>query len=391
MSTLENPVKNEMASPTAPPLLEINDLKVVFQTYAGQVKALDGINLTLYKGETVGLVGESGCGKSVTATTIVGLLSENAKVAEGQILLNKDDLLRMNRKEMREIRAKKVAMVFQDPATFLNPVLTIGQQIGEVFQLDSARIERTALGVRMDELKSKVKGATNPNEREQAQAQLDELTKSSGSPPKADRRTKKIAVNALVKDALLKARLPDPDRIMREYPHELSGGMKQRCMIAMAIARNPELLIADEITTALDVTIQAQILELLRLLKEEVQSTILIITHDLGIVAETCDRVAVMYAGNVIEVTSVKELFRKPLHPYTQGLLKAIPKFAAGRERLESIPGSVPDLIYPPTGCRFHPRCSYAWDLCQKVKPELYEAEKGHTVACHLYTKEGKK
>lgn len=375
---------------TEKPVLEIKNLQVDFHTYAGTVKALEGINLKLYKGETVGLVGESGCGKSVTATTIVGLLPENAKVVQGEILLDGENVLDFSKKEMREVRARKIAMVFQDPATFLNPVLTIGTQLGEVFSLDDRRVNLRALDLRIQELKGKIGAAADDATRANIQSELRTLEESRGNPPKAGRRAKKRAVDDMVRNALSKARLPDPERIMTEYPHELSGGMKQRCMIAMAIARNPEVLIADEITTALDVTIQAQILELLRVLRKEVQSSILVITHDLGVVAETCDRVAVMYAGDIIEVGPVGEIFEKSLHPYTQGLLRAIPKFTAEHSRLESIPGSVPDLIYPPGGCRFNPRCSYAWDLCQKARPELYEKEPNHSVACHLYT-EGKR
>ena len=368
------------------PVLDVKNLRVDFHTYAGEVKALENINLKLYKGETLGLVGESGCGKSVTATTIVGLLPENAKVVSGEILLEGQDILSLSKGQMREVRAKRIAMVFQDPATFLNPVLTIGEQLGEVFQLDSKRVDAFALKTKISGLSAESAEQGDPSRKSAIQQEIESLEQRRENPPKGSRGDRKKATKAMVKDALTKVRLPDPERIMKEYPHELSGGMKQRCMIAMAIARNPAVLIADEITTALDVTIQAQIVELLRILREEVQSAILVITHDLGVAAETCDRIAVMYAGDVVEVAPVDDLFKNSLHPYTQGLLKSIPKFAAERSKLESIPGSVPDLISPPPGCRFHPRCPHAWDYCQRVRPELFEKTTNHTVACHLYT-----
>lgn len=377
-----------MGSTPREPLLEIKDLQVVFDTYAGEVKALNHVDLTLFRGETIGLVGESGCGKSVTASTIVGLLPENARVVGGEILLNGEDLLKKTKNQMRGVRANNVAMVFQDPTTFLNPVLTIGEQLEEVFELDQERIAIAALREQSDELENNLETSTDSRVRDLARTELAKMKDSKARAPRPDRAKRKKIVREMAMDVLKKVRLPDVERIMKEYPHELSGGMRQRCMIAMAIARNPDLLIADEITTALDVTIQAQILELLRILKEEFHSTILIITHDLGVVAETCDRVAVMYAGSVVEIAAVDELFGESLHPYTQGLLRAIPRFTGGSSMLESIPGSVPDLINPPTGCRFNPRCPHAWDLCQKKRPELLEARPNHAVACHLYTKE---
>lgn len=375
------------AGPVAKPILEVKDLKVVFHTYAGLVKALDGVNLTLRKGQTIGLVGESGCGKSVTAAAVVGLLPENAEVIGGEVLFKGEDLLKKSSNEKRKIRADKIAMVFQDPMTFLNPVLTIGEQLGEVFGFDKDRLAEEARKLELEALRKKSDSSDDPGERDQLQGRITEL--SAIKDPSAPRgRRKKHVIEHLSLDILNRMRIPDAPRILKEYPHELSGGMRQRCMIAMALARDPDLLIADEITTALDVTIQAQILELLRLLKSEFNSTILIITHDLGVVADICDRVAVMYAGNVIEEAEINRLFEHPYHPYTQGLLQAVPRLSASGVRLESIPGSVPDLIYPPSGCRFHPRCPKAWDLCSQVKPELVAASKGHVVACHLY-KEG--
>lgn len=337
------------------PLLRVSNLALAFHTYAGEVKALDGVSFAIRKGEALGLVGESGCGKSVTALTIVRLLPENATVTGGEIVLAGKQLLKSTKDEMRKIRANQIAMVFQDPTTFLNPVLTIGQQLEEVFQLSQehvGRLDNEEIGLEDDPAKRKLQHK---------------------------KRTKDLCI-----DALKQVRLADQQRILKQYPHELSVGMRQRCMIAMALARNPDLFIADEITTALDVTIQAQILELLRELKRHFQGSTLLITHDLGVVAELCDRVAVMYAGNIVELASVRELFTNPLHPYTQGLLKAVP-ILGHSERLEAISGSVPDLISPPSGCRFHPRCPFAFEKCKGVKPELLDVGGGHTVACHLY------
>jgi len=321
-------------------ILKIQNLRVDFDTYLGQVKVLNGISLTLYEGEIFGLVGESGCGKSVTALTIVGLLPENAHIRSGEIILSGRNILGYSKDQMRKIRAGRIAMIFQDPMTFLNPVIDVKEQVVEAIKAKKSE-QGSAFG---------------------------------------KEETMQIAL-----EVLRKVRLPDPDRVMKSYPHELSGGMRQRVMIAMAIARDPDLLIGDEITTALDVTIQAQILELLRALRREFRSAVMVITHDLGVVAEVCDRVGVMYAGDIVEVAAVKELFEKPLHPYTQGLLKAIPRVTEASLTLDSIAGSVPDLINPPSACRFHPRCPYAWDLCKQVKPEPLEPSSGHIVACHLY------
>jgi peptide/nickel transport system ATP-binding protein len=361
-----------MAKPGERPVLDIKDLRVDFQTYAGVVKALDGVMLSVGKGEALGLVGESGCGKSVTAAAVEGLLPDNASVVGGQILLNGVDLLKKTKKQMREMRALDVAIVFQDPMTFLNPVLTIGTQIGEVIDMNEAAVEREAAKLVQEEQKASMKEG-------------DGTAGAGVAKGKPGRGLRKRTIRHLSVEAMKKVGLPDPDHVFDEYPHELSGGMRQRAMIAMAIARNPEVFIADEITTALDVTMQAQILDLLRALRREFESSILIITHDMGVVASICDRVAVMYAGSVVETAEIHEIFNKPLHPYTQGLLKAIPHVVREAEKLDSIPGSVPDLIYPPTGCRFHPRCPYAWDLCSKVKPPHIESEPGHWVECHLY------
>jgi oligopeptide/dipeptide ABC transporter ATP-binding protein len=373
------------------PVLELQDVKVSFHTYAGEVKALNGVNLKVNKGEAIGLVGESGCGKSVTAATIVGLLPENAVVKSGHILFEGEDLLSKSKKEVRELRSTKIAMVFQDPMTFLNPVLTIGEQLREVFDINKKRLAEAALDYDIRLLRKREAQTTDAAVRSQIQSEIARLEAQRPNPPTPRRRHKRQVLDDLCAEALEKMRIADADRILKEYPHELSGGMRQRVMIAMAIARDPDLLIADEITTALDVTIQAQILELLKILRKEFNSTIMLITHDLGVVADLCDRVAVMYAGDVVEVSDARSLYAKPLHPYTQGLLKAVPRLVADAVKLDPIPGSVPDLIYPPPGCRFHPRCPYAWDLCKEKKPELLDVEKGHATACHLYTEGDKR
>jgi peptide/nickel transport system ATP-binding protein len=372
------------------PVLQLRNVRVVFHTYAGVVKALDGINLTLNRGETLGLVGESGCGKSVTAQTIVGLLPENAEVTDGEILLNSEDLRKKSKKEIRLLRTSKLAMIFQDPMTFLNPVLSIGEQLREVFTIDKKRFASEALRYETKKLQDEESETVDSSKKEEIRAKLSHIESLRQNPPTPRGRFKRKVLDFLCEEILNKLRLPDPKSLLKAYPHELSGGMRQRIMIAMAIARNPDVLIADEITTALDVTIQAQILELLRILRSEMNSTILIITHDLGVVADICDRVAVMYAGNVVEVAKSERVYSNPLHPYTQGLLKAVPRLTADTVKLDSIPGSVPDLIYPPSGCRFHPRCPYAWELGSEKKPLLFEAEPGHAVECHLYS-EGKR
>lgn len=318
-------------------MLEIKNLKTYLQTPRGTVKAVDGVNLTIFPGETVGLVGESGCGKSMTALSILKLYPQpQGKIVEGEILFENRNLVPLKEEEMRKIRGKKISMVFQEPMTSLDPVFPVGEEIMEVLQIHEAL-----------------------------------------SPPLA--KEKAIEMLRLV-------RIPEPERIFHSYPHQLSGGMRQRVMIAIALACRPRLLLADEPTTALDVTIQAQILELIEELKEELQTAVLLITHDLGVVAETCQRVAVMYAGKIVEKAEVFELFDNPLHPYTQALLASLPRLEEEQEELASIPGNVPDLLNPPPGCRFHPRCPQAFERCQREEPQLKEKEAKHWVACHLYS-----
>lgn len=321
------------------PLLEVKGLKTYFYTEDGVVRAVDGVNFEVYPGEVLGLVGESGCGKSVTSLSIMRLISRPGKIDEGQILLDGEDLLELPEEEMIKVRGNRISMIFQQPQTALNPVFKVGDQLAEV------------LDVHQD------------------------LGKEAGW---------KRAV------ALLKmVGVPDPERRAEAYPHELSGGMAQRVMIAMALACVPELLIADEPTTALDVTIQAQILDLMRDLRREMGTSVILITHDLGVVAEMAERVAVMYAGEIVEQTDVNSLFDQPLHPYTQGLIGSIPILGEIKEKLDVIPGSVPNLVNLPPGCRFAPRClsrvKYGLTICNDVKPELDELKPDHFVRCWLY------
>ena len=340
----------------------MKNLSVNFQTYRGEVKALQNMDLEIFSHEVLALVGESGCGKSVTALTILSLLPPNGHVTEGEILLNGTDLLKKTHDEMRYVRSSEIATIFQDPMTYLNPVLTIATQLKESF------LVRTDFPLSLNQT-------------------IEEFlaTKRSSETPKVHRREREDIAEQLSVDLLKLVRLSDPERVMKQYPFELSGGMRQRCMIAMALARRPSLLIADEITTALDVTIQAQVLSLLMSLRDTIDASTLLITHDLSIAAETADRIAVMYAGNIVEVASTKELFRNPLHPYTRLLMKCIPDVRKPKARLESIQGNVPDLIDPPNGCRFSPRCPKVMNECRAEKPTLKNYGKDHLVHCFLY------
>jgi len=319
--------------------LEVKGLKTYFYTEDGIVRAVDGVNFEVYPGEVLGIVGESGCGKSVTSLSIMRLISKPGRVDAGEILLDGENLLNLSEDEMTKVRGNRISMIFQQPQTALNPVFKVGDQLAEV------------LSVHQD------------------------LGKDAG---------KKRAV-----ELLKMVGVPDPERRVEAYPHELSGGMAQRVMIAMALACIPELLIADEPTTALDVTIQAQILDLMRDMRKEMGTSVILITHDLGVVAEMAERVAVMYAGEVVEQTDVNSLFDEPLHPYTQGLIGSIPILGEIKEKLDVIPGSVPNLVNLPPGCRFAPRCQarfkHALTICTEVKPDLEEIKTGHFVRCWLY------
>jgi len=320
------------------PLLQVTDLRTHFATPDGVVRAVDGISFHVDPGETVGIVGESGCGKSVTSMSILRLIPEPPGRVAGHVRFSGRDLLALPEAEMRGIRGNDISMIFQEPMTSLNPVLTVGHQIGETVQL-----------------------------HEGVSAQ---------------------AAEARAVDMLTLVGMPAPEKRVREYPHQLSGGMRQRVMIAMALACNPKLLIADEPTTALDVTIQAQILDLMRDLKTRLGSAIMLITHDLGVVAEMAQRVVVMYAGRKVEEASVENIFARPLHPYTRGLLGAVPKLGSsvevgGRGRLTEIPGLVPSLRSPIVGCSFAGRCPLVTDVCRRVSPPIEEHLPGHVAACH--------
>ncbi len=322
------------------PLIEVRNLKVNFYTYAGVVKAIDGVSFRICKGETYCLVGETGCGKSVTARALTKLIRPPGRIEEGQVIYygrgKPVNLLELSEEELREIRGAEIAYVFQDPHSALDPLYTIGYQISETMA-EHGRVKSIREGI----------------------------------------------VKAV--EVLRSVLMPDPERRAKSYPHELSGGMKQRAVIGTGLANEPKLLIADEPTTALDATVQAQLMDLLMDLKEKRGLTILLITHNLGLVAQVCDRVAVMYAGNIVEEAPVEELFENPLHPYTRALLRAVPNPKRRVVRLESIPGTVPNLIRPPPGCRFHPRCPHVMPVCRERKPPDFWKGPRHRVACWLY------
>ncbi len=325
------------------PLLEVRNLKTYFFTEDGVVKAVDGVDFTVMPGEVLGLVGESGCGKSVTSLSIMRLVGVPGKVIEGEIMFENRDLLKLPEADMVNMRGSKISMIFQQPQSSLNPVFMAGDQIGEVFQIH-------------------------------------------------ERFTKEVSWERAV-ELLKVVGIPDSGRKAKAFPHEMSGGQAQRVMIAMALALKPKLLIADEPTTALDVTIQAQILDLMRDLREKMGTSVILITHDLGVISEMADRVAVMYAGRIVEQADVSPLFDKPLHPYTQGLIASIPVLGKIADHLDVIPGSVPNLVNLPPGCRFAPRCrsrmKYNLAICTEVEPELEEVETKHKVRCWLYSDHG--
>jgi len=320
-------------------LLEVKDLQTHFPTRAGLVRAVDGVSFHLDRGELLGLVGESGCGKSITALSVMRLIAAPGKIVNGEILFHGKDLLKLSDAEMRDMRGDDIAMIFQDPMTSLNPVFTVGEQIAEALRLH--------------------------------------------------RKMSRSEARKATIEAMREVAIPDPARRLDDYPHQLSGGMRQRIMIAMALACNPKLLIADEPTTALDVTIQAQILELLNELRKQRELAVLLITHDLGVVAEVADRVAVMYTGRIVEQSPVDELFARPKHPYTEGLLRSVPKLTIDdvtrKERLETIEGVVPSPTDLPPGCHFAPRCVHRMPRCTEGRIPLYELDGGVQVRCVLY------
>src|SRR6266550_1239773 len=320
-------------------LLEVNNLQTHFPTRAGLVRAVNDVSFYLDRGELIGLVGESGCGKSITALSIMRLIAPPGKIVGGEVLFDGRDLLKLSNSEMRAVRGDDVAMIFQDPMTSLNPVFTVGEQIAEALRLH--------------------------------------------------RKLSRKAARAAAVDAMREVSIPDPELRVSDYPHQLSGGMRQRVMIAMALACDPKVLIADEPTTALDVTIQAQILELLNNLRRTRDLAVLLITHDLGVVAEVADRVAVMYTGKIVEESPVDELFARPKHPYTEGLLRSVPKLTAKdvarKARLQTIEGTVPRPTALPPGCHFEPRCPYRMPRCREGEVPLYQVMEGVTVRCVLF------
>jgi peptide/nickel transport system ATP-binding protein len=331
-------VAAEAARTSEAPILDIRDLRVEFPTRRGVLTAVDGLSLQVKPGETLGLVGESGCGKTVTGLAIVRLIDHPGRITGGSILFKGADLLPRSEAEMRRLRGDEISMVFQDPTVTLNPVLRISDQMTEV------------------------------------------LRQHRGM-SRADARARCV-------DLLRLVGIPKPEERLDHYPHEFSGGMQQRVIIAIALALEPALLLADEPTTALDVTVQAQIIDLLKRLKQERAGSTILITHDLGVVAQLCERVAVMYAGNIVEVGPLQAILENPLHPYTRGLINCVPRLGSSGRRLPSIPGMVPDLVRPPDGCKFNPRCAHAFEPCFQNRPRLVEVGAEHMVACYLYPEE---
>lgn len=315
-------------------LLDVRGLKTSFNTKFGEVQAVRGVSFQLTKGEVVGVVGESGCGKSITMMSIMGLLDKNGIIKDGRIFFEGKDISKITEKEMSKIRGNDIAMIFQDPMTSLNPLITIGNQI----------IEPLIIHEKLSKKEAFKKGV----------------------------------------ELLRLVNIPNPEKRMKQYPHEFSGGMRQRAMIAMALSCNPKLIIADEPTTALDVTIQAQILEIMKNIKNKLGTSIIFITHDLGVVADICDRVNVMYGGLIIEKGGINDIFDNPKHPYTWGLLDSVPSVQKERKRLKPIEGQPPDLLKPPKGCPFYARCKFAMNICREKMPEFYEVSKKHKVSCWL-------
>lgn len=318
-------------------LISVTNLKTYFYTEEGVVRAVDGVDFSINKGEVLGLVGESGCGKSTIGLSLLRLVPNPGRIVEGEMLLEGENIMDFDEDKMRQTRGGKISIIWQDPMSSLNPVFSIGNQIAEAIELHQ------------------------------------------------DLEEDKIMEKVI--DMLDKVNIPDSVKRTGDYPHEFSGGMRQRVMIAMALSCNSQLLIADEPTTSLDVTIQAQILELMKELQKEFHSSILLITHNLGVVAEMADKVAVMYAGKIVEYADTMSVFKKPLHPYTQALLESIPRIDIHQETLKSIPGMVPDLIETPEGCRFSPRCEFAMDVCSREEPPYLEIEPQHFASCHLLKK----
>jgi len=399
-------------------LLQATGLRTTFYTFEGAVRALNGVSIEVRKGETFGLVGESGCGKSVTVRSIARVVQSPGRIEEGSVLFARRggvvDLLQQSERYMESVRGNDISMIFQEAGTSLNPVLTIGDQVGESFAFHRLpeMLEKTISRLHREMGEgSSFRKAARAIECRLLESDLRRLERNSlahlnrnGAGVSAYRlyrrrtigripllRRYRLRVEKTIQEEvvalLAELGVPNPDAVVCRHPHELSGGMQQRVVIAIALACHPVLLIADEPTSNLDVTIQAQILALIKELKRTRITSVLFITHDLGVVAEVCDRVGVMYAGDVCEVAPVRELFHRPLHPYTVGLLRSVPK-EEQEEALATIPGTVPNLIHPPAGCRFHPRCPRAMDVCRTDAPASREICPGHSVACHLYAGE---
>ncbi len=380
-------------------LLELVDVVTNFYTYEGVVKALNKVSLSLEYGSTFGLVGESGCGKSVTARSIMRIIQPPGLIESGRILFHTDknreenavDLLRQSDAYMEDLRGNQISMIFQEPNSALNPIMTIGDQVAESFlfhqKKEMSRRILADLHARTSGILAPVTAVLKVIYRIHLENPHSIVLKFLNRLPVIkhwDKRLRREALRRSV-DILKKLGVPLPVEIVKNYPHNVSGGIKQRIVIAIALACHPLLLIADEATSNLDVTIQAQILELLKDLKKKEISSILFITHDLGVVAETCDRVGVMYAGNLCEVAEVEDIFENPKHPYTVALLNSVPKISQEGE-LRSIKGNVPSLVSPPSGCRFHPRCGRVLDICKRERPESIEIGKDHFVSCHVYS-----
>jgi len=329
------------------PILSVEDLSVSFGGSRGSAKILEGIEFELYPGEVLALVGETGCGKSVTAKSLLDLIPQLSRNRSGRVAFNGRDLLDLSSRELGKVRGHSIAMIFQNPQSSINPVFTLGEQM--------CRLIRMYLP---DEIKTLCK---------------QKMVKE------------KAATKQIAQEKLAEVGLTETDRLLKSYAHEISGGMAQRYKIALALLSSPEILIADEATSALDVTVQAHILRLLKEMSQKKGTAILFITHDLGIAAQICDRVAVMYSGRIVEIGSTLDIFQKPLHPYTRGLLEAVPKLGR-KEPLRFVSGMIPDLANPPDGCRFHPRCDHTRAVCSKQRPIIIEKEDGHFVTCHLYS-----
>lgn len=328
-------------------ILTVSGLKTYYFTRGGTVRAVDDVSFDLDQGEILGLVGESGSGKTATALSIIGLIDPPGRIVDGRIILGSEDISKFSEREMEAVRGVKISMIFQDPKSFLSPYLSIGDQLSDAF------VQHSRQRFRGKDLK--------PRSRETKQSVLEKCA-----------------------ELLSKLVIPDPVRILKSYPHQLSGGTNQRIMIAMALISNPDVIIADEPTTNLDVTVQAQILEILKTLVKDLKTSLLFITHDMGVVAEICDRVAVMYAGQIVESGAVYDVFRNPKHPYTAALMQASPKLGKS-DSLQTIGGGPPNLLAPPSGCRFHPRCKFVFERCTIEMPELLQSQK-QKVRCHLYS-----